>query len=125
MRILLAILTVLWLTGLAEAQGLKQYGQCVCTGASTGSPPTSAVVQRAPAGTTTWATISPVLPMTGTPAITAPFVDTTRVAGVSYQYRCVETNAAGSTPTDPSASFTFVDVTTPGKGTIGVTIITQ
>jgi hypothetical protein len=63
--------------------------------------------------------------MTGAPAVTAPYVDTTRVAGVSYQYRCLETNAAGSTPTDPSASFTFVDVATPAKGTIGVTIITQ
>jgi hypothetical protein len=83
------------------------------------------VVQRAPAGTQTWTTISPVLPMTGTPAVSAPFVDTTRVAGTSYQYRCLETNAVGSTPTDPSASFTFVDVTTPDKGTIGVTIITQ
>jgi hypothetical protein len=63
--------------------------------------------------------------MSGTPAVTAPYVDTTRVAGVSYQYRCMLTNAGGSTPTDPSQSYTFVDVSTPDKGTIGVTIVTQ
>jgi len=108
-----------------EAQGMKQFAQSVCTAASTGSAPVSAEVQRAPAGTTAWTTVSPSLPMTGTPAKSAPFVDTTRVAGVSYQYRCLEMNAAGSTPTDPSASFTFLDVTTPDKGQIGVTVVTQ
>jgi len=128
MRMLIAaILGVLALVPAAEAQSGAQYGQITCTAGATGGVPATCTVQRAPAGTTTWTSVSPALPMTGTPAVSAPFTDTTRVSGTAYQYRGMLTNAGGSTPTAPSASFTFVDavVGAPGVGAVGVVIITQ
>jgi hypothetical protein len=121
--LIVAVLAVLLFPVLAEAQATIQYGQVSCTDPTTGGAPTSVQVQREVTNSGTWTDVGPSTPLPGT---MTPYVDTTRVAGTSYRYRCVYANAAGSTPTDPSASFTFLDpVQIPGKGTVNVIIITQ
>jgi hypothetical protein len=122
-----AILGMLALVPTAEAQSQSQYGQITCTGVTTGTPATSTVVQRAvavtPPATPTWTTISPVIPMTGTPGVSAPYTDMSRVSGTAYQYRCLQTNAGGSTPTDASASLIRRRGGRAGVGAVGVVII--
>lgn len=120
--LLLSIALLVTLADRVEAQ-TGQYGQVSCTPPTTGGTPTSVQVQREVTNSGTWENVGPATALPGT---VAPYTDTTRVAGTGYRYRCVYANASGSTPTDPSASFTFLDpVQVPGKGTVEVIIITQ
>lgn len=109
----------------ATSMAAGQYAKITCfpvTGGNVGAT-TSITVERTVANSGTWSAIfGPAAPTTPPQS----WIDTTRVAGTSYQYRCMFIGSGGQTPSDPTAAVTFIDnVGVPGKGTIDMTIITQ
>jgi hypothetical protein len=123
MRKIAAILVIFLLGSTGVAFAASQYARLTCTPATTGTPPTTISVERTVVGSGTWTVVAgPIAPAVPPQS----FVDTTRVSGVSYQYRCMFIAQGGGTPSDPTQAVTFVDnIGVPGKGVIDMTIITQ
>lgn len=123
MRKVIAILVLGLLLDAGVVLAASQYARLTCIVATTGTPPTTISVERTVVGSGTWTVVAgPIAPAQPPQS----FVDTTRVSGTSYQYRCMFIAQGGGTPSDPTQAVTFVDnVGVPGKGTIDMTIITQ
>jgi hypothetical protein len=105
--------------------GVKEVGQVTCTPPTSGGTPTKVVIQRATAPVNASSAWTDLFSLDLPSSQAQQVVDATRPSGVGQQYRCVYSNAGGSTPTQPSAVFTFIDIAPPGSdGKVNVIIIT-